>query len=117
MFQGPVIGCILSMVTIVATVSVKNEKQCAAKFLSQIHQDWNNSLLPPNQDLPHPMTANIATDHARNNSQGYRVDQTNTVVYRYSFFPRTTVDWNNLEQEIVSSKTLESFKTQISRCP
>ena len=35
-------------------------------------------------------------------------------------FPRTTIDWNNLEQEIVSSifsKALESFKTQISRCP
>ena len=57
------------------------------------------------------------TDHAKNNSQSYRVDLTKTVVYRYSFFPRTTIDWNNLEQEIVSSKTLESFKTQISHCP
>ena len=50
----------------------------------------------------------IVTDHARNNSQSYRVDLTKTVVYKYSFFPRTTIDWNNLEQEIVSSKTLAS---------
>ena len=62
------------------------------------------------------------TDHARNNSQSYttyRVDPSETAVYRYSFFPRTTIviDWNNLEQEIISSKTLKSFKTQISCCP
>ena len=57
------------------------------------------------------------TDHARNNSSSYRVDPTKTVVYRSSFPPRTTIDWNNLEQEVVSSKTIENFKTQICRCP
>ena len=59
----------------------------------------------------------ILIDHARNNSQSYRVDPSKIAVFRYSFFPRTTIDWNNLEQEIVSSKTLESFQTQISHCP
>ena len=70
--------------------------------------------------LRNPMdfkTTNIVADHARNNSQSYRVDPTKTAVYRYSFFPRTTIDWNNLEQEMVSSKTSESFTTQTSRCP
>ena len=62
-------------------------------------------------------TTNRVIDHARNNSHSYRVDPLKTAVYRYSFFPRTTIDWNNLEQEIVRSKTSESFKTQISRCP
>ena len=34
--------------------------------------------------------------------RSYRVDPTETAVYRYSFFPRTAIDWNNLEQEIVA---------------
>ena len=62
-------------------------------------------------------TTNIVIDHARTNSHSYRVDPSKTAVYRYSFCSRTTIDWNNLEQEIVSSKTSDSFKTQISRCP
>ena len=64
-------------------------------------------------------TTNIVTDHARNNSQSYRVDPTKIAVYRYSPPPssRTTIDWNILEQETVSSKTAESSKTQISHCP
>ena len=56
---------------------------------------------PPNPaDLK---TTNIVTDHARNNSlYFYRADSTKTAVYRYSFCPRTTIDWNNLEKEIVA---------------
>ena len=63
-------------------------------------------------------TMNIVIDHAKNNSQSYtyRVDPTKTAVC-YSFFPRTTIDWNNLEQEKVSSKTVNNFKTQISFAP
>ena len=49
-------------------------------------------------------TTNIVTDHARNNSKSYRVDPSKTAVYRYSFFPRTTIDWNNLEQEIIAAR-------------
>ena len=41
------------------------------------------------------MTTNIVTDHARNNSQSYRVAPTKTAVYRYSFFPQ---DYHRLEQ-------------------
>jgi len=29
-------------------------------------------------------------------------DPTKTAVYRSSFFPRTAIEWNNLEQEIVA---------------
>ena len=61
-------------------------------------------------------TTNIVIDHAKNNSQSYRVDPTKTAVC-YSIFPKTTIDWNNLEQEKVSSKTVNNFKTQISSAP
>ena len=83
------------------------------EFLTPIN---SKRLIKP-RNLKDFKTTNIVTDHARNNSQTYRVDLTKTVVYRYSFPPRTAIDWNNLEQEAVSSKRLESFKTQISCCP
>ena len=48
-------------------------------------------------------TTNIVINHARNNSQSYTVDPRKTAIDRYSFFPgsRPTIDWNNLEREIV----------------
>ena len=60
----------------------------------------NEFLTPINSKrlikLRNPMdfkTTNIVADHARNNSQSYRVDPTKTAVYRYSFFsPRTTIN-------------------------
>ena len=33
--------------------------------------------------------------------------------YKYSYFPRTIVDWNNLKQEDVSCQTLDQFKAAI----
>ena len=66
------------------------------EFLTPIN---SKRLIKP-RNLKDFKTTNILTDHARNNSQNYRVDLTKTVVYRYSFFPRTTIDWNNLEKEI-----------------
>ena len=50
-------------------------------------------------------------------NNAYRVDPSKTAVHKYFVFPRTIIDWNNLEQEKVSSKTSESFKTQIPHCP
>ena len=85
----------------------------ANEFLTPVN---SKRLIKP-RNLTDFKTTNIVIDHARNNSQNYRVDPSKTAVYRYPFLPRTTLDWNNLAQETVSSKTLENFKTQISHCP
>ena len=39
--------------------------------------------------------------------------QTNIDSYKYAFFPRTILDWNNLSVKIVNSSTLEPFKCQL----
>ena len=33
--------------------------------------------------------------------------------YKYAYFPRTVLDWNNLTENIVSSSTLETFKLKL----
>ena len=52
-------------------------------------------------------------------TQSYRVDLAKTAVYRYSSSFFSPQDYHRLEQLRAknSSKILESFKTQISRCP
>jgi hypothetical protein len=34
-----------------------------------------------------------------------------------SYLPRTIRDWNSLPPDIVSAKTLDAFKAQVSRLP
>ena len=36
---------------------------------------------------------------------------------KYSYFPRTIRDWNFLHPDIVSIKTLDAFKAQVSGLP
>ena len=39
--------------------------------------------------------------------------QTNVDSYKYAYFPRTVLDWNNLTENIVNSSTLETFKLKL----
>ena len=38
-----------------------------------------------------------------------------TDIYRGSYFPKTTIDWNNLPTNIVSAPTLNSFNTGLAQ--
>ena len=55
---------------------------------------------PPRTRAPHPMKL----QHIR-----VRID-----IYRYSFFPRTIIQWNTLPQHIVMSPTIATFKLNIA---
>ena len=89
---------------------------------------WTFLCLDPANEFLRPVNSkrlikprnptNIVTARpCKKTTQSYRVDPTKTADYKKKKIPRTTIDWNNLEQEIVSSKTSENFKTQISHCP
>ena len=49
-----------------------------------------------------------------------RLQKTITIIgskkdpYKYSFFPRTTSDWNQLPKTSVTSKTIEEFKASLT---
>ena len=38
----------------------------------------------------------------------------NNNVYKYSFFPRTILDWNELSPNVLNATSAESFKAAIS---
>ena len=48
-----------------------------------------------------------------NNNYKYQQISTRTNNYKYSFFPRTILDWNELDIDIVPSTTIASFKERL----
>lgn len=44
----------------------------------------------------------------------YRQPTTDKDIYKFSFFPRTTTDWNRLPETTTSANTIESFRMQLS---
>ena len=45
-----------------------------------------------------------------NNSRCLNLIQCRTPIYQNSFFPRTVIDWNHLEDSVVSAATVEAFR-------
>ena len=48
-----------------------------------------------------------------NNTKNLTVIRGNTQKYNSSFFIQTIVDWNHLDEEVVSAKSVEAFKTAL----
>ena len=57
--------------------------------------------------------SNIIEKSACNNSRPFVVPQSNCKQYRESFFVQTVIDWNQLDNQAVTSKSLSSFKRAI----
>lgn len=54
------------------------------------------------------------SDRRTRGSYTFRLPHTRIDAHRYSFFPRTILDWNNLPSVVASAPTLESFRTQLN---
>ena len=62
-------------------------------------------------------TTIIVNSQVRNNTRAVVVEHSNTEqYYRNSFFIRTAIDWNNLENSLVITKTTEEFKELLATC-
>ena len=69
----------------------------------------------PNRKFHNYDSKNTIDSFIRNNSKTIKINIGKTEQYKNSFFNRTAIDWNSLDDSIVKSKTLESFKTQINK--
>jgi len=59
------------------------------------------------------VTSNIVDRSASNNSKSFIVPHCNTDQYKHSFFVQTVLDWNQLDDSVVSAKTVECFKSRL----
>ena len=58
--------------------------------------------------------SNVVEDSAVLNTKGYVVRPTSSVeLKKNSFFPRTTRDWYQLNERVVSAPSVESFKSAL----
>ena len=59
-------------------------------------------------------SSNIIRRFARNNGRGFSLGSAKTDTYKNSFFIRTVSDWKNLTEEVVSTKSVEEFRSLMS---
>ena len=59
------------------------------------------------------ISKNIIDNQVTNNSKCFRPVRCNSDNYRYSFFPRTIIDWNYLDEDLVRAKTVDSFRKAV----
>ena len=76
------------------------------KRLALMFKIINNLVAIPADNYISFNTREIRNRH----SKQIKVKSPNIDRYKYSFFPRTIIDWNNLDQENVNCLTLDTFK-------
>ena len=59
------------------------------------------------------VTSNIIDKQSTNNSKCFKTVQCITEPYKNSFFPRTIIDWNHLDDNIVRAETVDSFRKAV----
>ena len=57
----------------------------------------------------------LNTTSRKNHNYMYQRCSTRTNYFKYSFFPYTTVVWNNLPYQLVNSPSVLSFKAHVSK--
>ena len=82
-------------------------------FMSKIN---NKRQIKPKLFQDH-VTSNIAHRQARQNNKSYQAQPPNpqSAQRQNSFFPKTIIEWNQLDQETIDSKTPEGFRTRLGR--
>ena len=58
-------------------------------------------------------TTNILDKQVKNNTKCFETIHAKSIQYKHSFFVDTVVRWNQLDEEVVSAKTVEAFKSAL----
>ena len=58
-------------------------------------------------------TDNYLESYSTNNTKCFKPFNCNSEIYKHSFFPKTVIDWNHLEEDVVHAKTLGCFRAAV----
>ena len=82
------------------------------KYLEKIREKRN---IKPKQYKGYE-TKNIVEKYQTNNSRSFKIPEgRNTQQYKNSFFVRTVVEWNTLDNETVHAGSVDAFKARLKR--
>ena len=73
------------------------------------HKAIEGHLSIPVQNLLRPVQRSTRRSH----SKSFIELQTNKDCFKYSFIPRTVIDWNNLPQNLINIEDSKLFKQQL----
>ena len=74
-----------------------------------------NIAIPIPPYLQKPLRTTRHTSNINENSYRYSQLSTSTDTYKYSYFPRTSTDWNSLPPSLCATPTVQSFKEGLIR--
>ena len=57
---------------------------------------------------------NVVETQSINNTKGFTVPQAHSGLYKNSFLVRTIIDWNHLDEDLISAPSVESFKSRLA---
>ena len=58
---------------------------------------------------------NPVNNYIRNNSKSIKIRDSKTTQYKNSFFIRTSIEWNQLNEDTVQAKSIDSFRSKIQK--
>lgn len=122
-------GCVTKMMKDLNFTSLEERrKQQRLNLFYKVKEGKITAMPPQNfiQTQPHRRrivptnfkdfeVSNIVKNQARKNSQCVKVPTANTAQYRHSFFVKTAIDWNNLDENIVNSADIDTFKNALQK--
>ena len=85
--------------------SLSQRRKCAR--LTLLYKSLNNIVSIPPTYLPVPTPLSSTRS---NHGQKFLHYHTSVDCYKFSFFPRTVPEWNDLPARIVQSNSLDTFK-------
>lgn len=78
--------------------------------LAHLYNAINNRLA-----LPLHEATTLKTSRTRGHQQQFQIQHCSTNILKFSFFPRTILDWNQLPSEIITADSVTSFKAQLQK--
>jgi len=94
---------------------------CVTAMINQLKWEhleyhWLTSRLVMFYKITHDINAPsylLPGDVRTRGANRYRQPTTDKDIYKFSFFPRTTTDWNRLPETTTSANIIESFRMQL----
>ncbi|XP_070193881.1 uncharacterized protein [Littorina saxatilis] len=71
-------------------------------------------MIRPRRQTAEYVGSNPIDNYLKNNNRCFVVPRCNTEQYRQSFFPRSTIEWNHLDNIVVHSDSTEAFKSALT---
>ena len=62
------------------------------------------------------LSNNPVENSLKNNSKSFEIPSSKTNEFKNSFFVKTVLNWNHLDEVTVSAPTVESFKSALTKC-